>query len=99
MTSRSSGAFPGGGSLASFPPRRRPIPRPPSPAAIAVGQRIFVHCPDGRRGSVLLLDQNGKHLRSAVHLADGVEVEVVGWHPVARYAHYRVRAPTHDRDG
>jgi hypothetical protein len=99
MTSRSSGAFPRGGSLASFPPRNRPIPPPPSPAALAVGQRVFVHCPDGRRGSVPLLDQNGKHIRSAVHLADGVEVEVVAWQPVAGNAHYRVRAPSTDADG
>jgi len=85
--------------LAPFPPRSRPVSRPPSPAAITVGQRVFVHCPDGRRGSVLLLDQNGKHLRSAVHLADGVEVEVVAWQPVAGDAHYHVRAPSTDADG
>ena len=100
MTSRSSGAFPRGGSLTPFPPRSRATPRPPSPAAIAVGQRVFVHCPDGRRGSVLLLDQNGKNLSSPVHLTDGVEVEVVAWQPrAARGAHYRVRAPSTDADG
>ena len=100
MTSRSSGAFPRGGSLAPFPPRNRSIPRPTSPPAIAVGQRVFVHCPDGRRGSVLLTDQNGKNLRSAVHLADGVEVVVVAWQPtVAGGAHYRIRAPSSDADG
>src|SRR5438045_1606133 len=99
MTSRSSGAFPRGGSLPPFPPRSRPTPRPPSPAAIAVGQRVFVHCPDGRRGSVLVLDQNGKNLSSPVHLADGVEVEVVAWQPVAGDAHYRVCAPSIDADG
>src|SRR5207249_8426776 len=100
MTSRSSGAFPRGGSLTPFPPRSRPIPRPPSPPAIAVGQRVFVHCPDGRRGSVLLMDQYGKTLRSAAHLADGIEVEVVAWQPsVARDAHYRVRVPSTDADG
>ena len=86
--------------MALFPPRSRPIPRPPSRPAIAVGQRVFVHCPDGPRGSVLLMDQNGKNLRSAVRLADGVEVEVVGWQPsVARDAHYRVRALSTDADG
>src|SRR5207249_2429808 len=100
MTSRSSGAFPRGGSLPPFPPRSRPTPRPPSPPAIAVGQRVFVHCPDGRRGSVLLMDQNGKNLRSAVHLADGVEVVVVAWQPsVAGDGHYHVRAPSNDVDG
>jgi hypothetical protein len=85
--------------LVPFPPRNRPIPRPLSPAAIAVGQRVFVHCPDGRRGAVPLSDQNGKHLRPAVHLADGVEVEVVAWQPVAGSAHYRVRAPSTGADG
>ncbi len=100
MTSRSSGAFPRGGSLAPFPPRSRSIPRPTSPPAIAVGQRVFVHSPDGRRGSVLLTDQNGKKLRSAVHLADGVQVAVVAWQPtVAGGSHYRIRAPSSDADG
>src|SRR5438874_12439403 len=100
MTSRSSGAFPRGGSLAPFPPRSRSIPRPTSPPAIAVGQRVFVHCPDGRRGSVLLTDQNGKNLRSAVHLADGVEVVVVAWQPtVASGSIYRIRASSTEAAG
>jgi hypothetical protein len=49
---------------------------------------------------VVLADQNGKDLRSAVQLADGVEVEVVAWRPrVAGDAHYRVRAPSNGADG
>jgi hypothetical protein len=49
---------------------------------------------------VVLADQHGKDLRSAVRLADGVEVEVVAWRPrVAGGAHYRVRAPSSGADG
>src|SRR5438093_11584824 len=100
MTSRSSGAFPRAGSPAPLPPSSRSIPRPTPPPAITVGQRVFVHWPGGRRGSVLLTDQNGKNLRSAVHLADGVEVVVVAWQPtVAGGSHYRIRAPSSDADG
>ena len=76
-----------------------PISRQPSPPALAVGQRVFIHCPDGRWGAVLLLDQNGKNLRPAVPLADGVEVEVVAWQPGAGDARYRVRAPSSNADG
>ena len=83
----------------SFQPRR-PVPRPPSSPSIVVGQRVFVHSPDGRLGSVALFDQNGKDVRAAVHLADGVEVEVVAWRPnVAGTALYRVRAPSGGADG
>ena len=77
-----------------------PISRPPSPPAIVVGQHVFVHCPDDRHGSVVLSDRNGKDLRSAVRLADGVEVEVVAWRrSVAGSAHYRVRAASTGADG
>src|SRR5436305_14812730 len=100
MTSRSSDAFPRGGSLAPFPPRSRSIPRTTSPPAIAVGQRVFVHCPDGRRGSVLLTDQNGKNLRTAVHRADGYEVAAFAWQPtVPGNAHYRIRGAASHADG
>jgi len=87
--------------LAPFPFRSRSIPRPPSRSTpvIAVGRRVFVHCPGSRSGSVVLADESGKVL-SAVHLADGVEVEVVAWRPrVAGDAHYRVRAPSNGADG
>jgi hypothetical protein len=86
--------------LALLPPRSRSIPRPPSTPAIAVGQRVFVHSPNGRQGLVSLSDQDGKDLRAAVRLADGLEVEVVAWRPrVAGDAHYRVRAPSNGADG
>ena len=85
--------------MTPFPPRSRSISRPSSPPALAVGQRVFIHCPDGRWGAVLLLDQNGKNLRPAVHMADGVEVEVVACRSVADDAHYRVRAPSSHTDG
>jgi len=59
-----------------FQPRRSaPRPSPRSSPTIAVGQRVFVNCPGGRSGSVVLLDESGK-IFSATHLADGVEVEV-----------------------
>jgi hypothetical protein len=84
-----------------FPSRSRPIPRTPSRSTpvIPVGKRVFVHCPDNRSGFVTLTDEGGK-VPSAVHLADGVEVEVIAWRPrVAGAAHYRVRVPPDGADG
>ena len=85
-----------------FQSRNRPTPRPAPPRSsptIAVGQRVFVNCPGGRSGSVVLVDATGKIL-SAVQLADGVEVEVVAWRPrVEGDAHYRVRASSNGADG
>src|SRR5437870_7718083 len=101
MSSRSSGAFPRGGSLAFIPSRGRSLPRPPSRTipVIAVGTRVFVHSAGNRSGFVTLADDSGK-LLSAVHLPDGVEVEVVAWRPrVAGAAYYRVRVPPNGPDG
>jgi len=87
--------------LALFPSRGQSVPRPPSRSipVIAVGRRVFVNCPGNRWGSVGLVDERGKVL-SAVHLADGVEVEVVAWRPRgAGDALYRVRTPSDGADG
>lgn len=84
-----------------FQARNRPTPRPSvrSSPTIAVGQRVFVNCPDGRSGCVSLVDSTGK-IASAVQLADGSEVEVVAWRPrVEGDAHYRVRASSNGADG
>jgi len=60
---------------------------------MAIGQRVFVDSAGSRSGSVALADVSGKIL-SAVHLADGFEVEVVAWRPRgANETRYRVRAP------
>lgn len=87
----------------SFQPRNNrpapPRPRPRSAPTIAVGQRVFVHCPNSRSGTVELVDDTGKVL-SAIHLADGAEVEVVAWRPrVEGDAHYRIRASSSGVDG
>jgi hypothetical protein len=85
-----------------FQSRNRPTPRPAPPRSspsIAVGQRVFVNCPEGRSGSVVLVDATGK-IFSAVQLADGAEVEIVAWRPrVSGDAHYRVRASSSGADG
>jgi hypothetical protein len=66
---------------------------------MAVGQHVFVNCPGNRTGSVVLADESGKVL-SAVHLADGVEVEVIAWRPRgASDTRYRVRTPSDAADG
>jgi hypothetical protein len=65
---------------------------------MAVGLRVFVNCPGDRSGSVILGDASGKVL-SAVHLADGVEVEVIAWRPGWSDARYRVRASAGGADG
>ncbi len=85
--------------MAPFPFRTRSVPRPPSIPVIAIGQRVFVNCPGNRSGSVSLADESGKVV-SAVHLADGAEVEVVAWRPRgASDTRYRVRAPSNGADG
>jgi len=86
--------------LALFPSRNRPVTRPParSTPVMAVGQRVFVNCAGNRSGAVTLADVSGEVL-SAVHLADGIAVEVVAWRPRgASDTRYRVRAP-HGADG
>jgi len=86
--------------LALFPSRSRSA-QPPSRSTpvIAVGQRVYVNCPGNRSGSVILGDASGKVL-SAVHLADGVEVEVIAWRPRGSSdARYRVRASADGADG
>jgi hypothetical protein len=60
---------------------------------MAVGRHVFVNSAGGRSGSVTLGDASGR-IPSAVHLADGSEVEVVAWQPRgASDTRYRVRAP------
>jgi hypothetical protein len=60
---------------------------------IAVGQRVFVDSTRERSGSVTLADVTGK-VFSTVHLADGIEVEVLAWRPGgAGDTRYRVRGP------
>ena len=95
----SSGAFPGGGSLAFLSSRSRPArPASRSGPVMAIGQRVFVDSAGSRSGSVALADVSGK-IPSAVNLADGSEVEVVAWRPRgANETRYRVRAP-HGVDG
>jgi hypothetical protein len=66
---------------------------------IAIGQRVFVNCPGNRSGAVFLADESGKVV-SAVHLADGVEVEVVAWRPGGAHdTRYRVRTQSNGADG
>ncbi len=87
--------------MAPFQSRNRPVPKPPARSipVIAVGKRVFVHCLEGRSGSVALEDETGR-IFSSVHLADGLEVEVVAWRPrIAGDAQYRVRAPSNGADG
>jgi hypothetical protein len=80
--------------VAFIPSRSRRVAPPPSRSGpvIAVGQRVLVNSAGNRSGSVTLADVSGKVL-SAVHLADGIEVEVVAWQPRgASDTRYRVRA-------
>jgi hypothetical protein len=66
---------------------------------LAVGERVFVHCPGNPSGSVTLGDARGK-VSLALHLVDGAEVEVVAWLPRgAGEARYRVRAASNGADG
>ena len=86
--------------MAFISSRSRPVPRPASRSTpvMAVGQHVFVNSAGNRSGSVALADVSGKVL-SAVHLADGIEVEVVAWRQRgASDTRYRVRAP-HGADG
>jgi hypothetical protein len=86
--------------VAFIPSRSRRVAPPPSRSGpvIAVGQRVLVNSAGNRSGSVTLADVSGKVL-SAVHLADGIEVEVIAWRPQgASDTRYRVRAP-HGADG
>ena len=86
--------------MAFITSRSRPVPRPPvrSTPVMAVGQHVFINSAGNRSGSVALADVSGKVL-SALHLADGIEVEVVAWRPGgANDTRYRVRAP-HGADG
>ena len=81
--------------MAFNPSRNRPVPRPParSTPVMAVGQRVFVNTAGSHSGSVTLTDVSGK-IASTVHLADGVEVEVIAWRPGgASDTRYRVREP------
>lgn len=85
--------------MARFPTRNRSTPRPPRAIVLAIGQRVFVNCPGNRAGTVPLEDESGK-VRSAVHLADGAEVEVVAWQPRgATDTRYRVRRRSDGADG
>src|SRR5256886_17634907 len=85
MSPRSSRTFPGGGHLAFYSSRGRPIVRPPSRSGpvMAIGQRVFVDSAGSRSGSVPLADMSGEVV-SAVPLADGVEVRVLEWRPRGR---------------
>ena len=88
--------------MASFLSRARSVPPPPRRRAlvIAIGQRVFVNCPESRdSGTLFLGDETGK-VPSAQRVADGLEVEVIAWRP--RGAHetrYRVRVPSTGADG
>jgi hypothetical protein len=65
---------------------------------MAIGQRVFVDSAGSRSGVVALADVSGK-IVSAVHLADGAEVQVVAWRPRgSNETRYRVQAP-HGIDG
>ena len=81
--------------MAFIPSRNRPVPRPPARSlpVMAVGQRVFVNSAGSHSGSVTLTDVSGK-IASTVHLADGIEVEVIAWRPGgASDTRYRVREP------
>jgi hypothetical protein len=66
---------------------------------MAVGQRVFVNCPGTHPGWVALEDDSGKVV-SSVHLADGVEVEVIAWRPRGPTdTRYRVRRQSDGADG
>jgi len=86
--------------LAFLPSRARAVSRPFTRLVpIAVGQHVFVNCPESRSGSVQLGDMSGKVL-SAERLDDGAEVEVVAWRPIGvSAARYRIRARSGGVDG
>ena len=102
VSPRSSGAFPRGGSLASLLSRARSVPSSSRRAlpVIAIGQRVFVNCPEsGASGTLFLGDETGKVI-SAQRVADGLEVEVIAWRPRgAAETRYRVRVPSTGADG
>ena len=88
--------------MASFLSRARSVP-PSSRRAlpvIAIGQRVFVNCPESSdSGTLFLGDETGKVI-SAQRVADGLEVEVIAWRPRgANGTRYRVRVPSTGADG
>jgi hypothetical protein len=86
--------------MAFIPSDRRPSGRQAasSTPVLAVGQRVFVNTVGGRAGTVPLMDESGKVLRSS--LADGLEVEVIAWRPRgAGGTRYRVQAGRDGADG
>jgi hypothetical protein len=50
-----------------------------SAPVLAVGRRVFVHCPSPSNGRTFLLDDAGNP--AATSLPDGTEVEIVAWRP------------------
>jgi hypothetical protein len=69
-------------------------PRSPR-LVLAVGQRAFVHAPDGTSRLVSLT--NGDGIPGATVLTDGAEVEVLAWRPRGSTGtRYRIR---HRSDG
>ena len=76
----------------------RPSTPSSAPPVLAVGSRVFVHCPDDSTGSVILTDETGSVARSS--LADGVAVEVLAWRPRGSAGtRYRIRAGRDGVDG
>lgn len=61
---------------------------------LAVGQRVFVACPEGGPTRVALTDDTGS--TTIASLADGTEVDIVAWRPRGSSTRYCVRSP---RDG
>jgi hypothetical protein len=88
--------------LASFLSRARSVPPSPRRAlpVIAIGQRVFVNCPESSGSETLFLgDETGKVI-SAQRVADGLEVEVIAWRPRgANETRYRIRVPSTGADG
>jgi len=74
--------------------RRAPIPARDRGVVWAVGRRVSVTSAEGFPARVGLLTEDGNPSRAS--LANGAEVEVVGWRPSgSRGVRYQVRA-THD---
>ena len=75
--------------------RRAPIPARDRGVVWAVGRRVSVTSTEGFPARVGLMTEDGNASRAS--LADGAEVEVVGWRPSgSRGVRYQVRA-THGR--
>jgi len=78
--------------------RRAPIPARDRGVVWAVGRRVSVTSTEGFQARVGLMTEDGNPSRAS--LANGAEVEVVGWRPSgSRGVRYQVRATTGGLEG